>query len=215
MDMEERLRLSYAMIWIPIIFLILFGSFNYLHRITTENQILKTEVKSKINIIEKFDRYEKSSRGTMEDLEKQLDDIRKEKLKVEEDFQKFKSSRAEEKLPVFRLTAYDLSVASCGKVPGDYWYGMTAIGFDLRGKSRLEAMTIAVDPEIIALGSKVYIEVIGNRWNYLSGYYWARDTGGAIKSLAADIFLGDFSSTNESKIVSDFGVQKGYIKILK
>ncbi len=57
--------------------------------------------------------------------------------------------------------------------------GITKTGVDLRGNP--EAKVIAVDPDVIPLGSKVYIE--GH------GYAQAEDTGGAIKGNRIDIFI--------------------------
>lgn len=60
--------------------------------------------------------------------------------------------------------------------------------------------TIAVDPNVIPLGSKVYIEGIG--------YRIAEDTGGAIKGNIIDLFMG-----SESECI-EFGRQNLKIQIL-
>ncbi|WP_019414134.1 G5 and 3D domain-containing protein [Paenisporosarcina sp. TG20] len=57
--------------------------------------------------------------------------------------------------------------------------GITATGIDLRSNPGLKV--IAVDPRIIPLGSKVWVEGYG--------YAIAGDTGGAIKGLKIDLFM--------------------------
>ena len=49
---------------------------------------------------------------------------------------------------------------------------------------------IAVDPKVIPLYTKVYIE-FPKGWTHLNGYYQAMDTGGAIKGKIIDVFLDD------------------------
>ncbi len=78
-------------------------------------------------------------------------------------------------------TAYDLSYQSCGKRPGDKGYGITATG------TRACYGTVAVDPSVIPLGSKLYIETTDGSFIY--GYSTALDTGGAIKGNKVDLFF--------------------------
>lgn len=52
-----------------------------------------------------------------------------------------------------------------------------------------EGRTIAVDKNVIPLGSTVYIEGFG--------YYIAEDTGGAIKGNRIDIFLMDYNKARQ------------------
>ncbi|WP_343287511.1 ubiquitin-like domain-containing protein [Bacillus sp. CGMCC 1.16541] len=61
--------------------------------------------------------------------------------------------------------------------------GKTRTGFDLRANPN--AKVIAVDPNVIPLGSKVYVEGYG--------YAVAADTGGAIKGHKIDVFFPDKS----------------------
>ena len=68
-------------------------------------------------------------------------------------------------------TAYTASCNGCS--------GVTAIGIDLRANPN--AKVIAVDPNIIPLGTKVYVEGYG--------YAVAGDTGGAIKGYKIDVFI--------------------------
>lgn len=87
------------------------------------------------------------------------------------------------------LTAYGPGFESTGKHPGDPGYGITA-----SGKVAQPKHTIAVDPELIPLGSLVYINGVG--------YRVAEDVGGAIRGHHIDVF---FSTDDEARI---FGVKQ-------
>ena len=101
---------------------------------------------------------------------------------------------------IFVATAYDLTVASCGKSMDHPQYGITASGYSLKGKS-LSDKFIAVDPKVIKLDSTVHIEFF-EPYTHLTGNYTAVDTGEAIKGSKVDIFFG---GQNVSKEVSNFG----------
>ncbi|HEY4553567.1 MAG TPA: LysM peptidoglycan-binding domain-containing protein [Bacillaceae bacterium] len=68
-------------------------------------------------------------------------------------------------------TAYTASCEGCS--------GITATGLNLKANPNLKV--ISVDPSVIPLGSKVYVEGYG--------YAVAGDTGGAIKGNKIDIFI--------------------------
>ena len=76
--------------------------------------------------------------------------------------------------------------------------GITATGVNLKSNPNLKV--IAVDPSVIPLGSKVWVEGYG--------YAVAGDTGGAIKGNKIDLFM---SSKSEAY---DFGRKKVRVKIL-
>ncbi len=97
-------------------------------------------------------------------------------------------------------TAYDLSYESCGKRPGDRGYGITASGM------RAQYGVIAVDPRVIPLGTRLYIEAADGSWVY--GEAIAGDTGGAIKGNKIDLF---FNSRSECL---NFGRRTAKIYIL-
>ncbi len=78
-------------------------------------------------------------------------------------------------------SAYDLSYESCGKNPGDRGYGITASGM------RAQRGVIAVDPRVIPLGTRLYVESMDSYPDY--GYAIAGDTGGAIKGNRVDLFM--------------------------
>lgn len=109
----------------------------------------------------------------------------------------------------FEITAYDLSLQSCGKSKSHPEYGITASGYSLKGKSIENVKVIAVDPKAIPLGSKVYIEFEDDFRKKYSGVYTARDTGGAIKGNKIDIFIEDCGDKTVSKEAMKFGRVKG------
>jgi 3D (Asp-Asp-Asp) domain-containing protein len=89
-----------------------------------------------------------------------------------------------------KATAYTASCEGCS--------GTTATGIDL--KANPDAKVIAVDPNVIPLGSKVYVEGYGEAT--------AGDTGGAIKGNRIDVFI----PSQQGAI--NFGVKQLKIKIL-
>ena len=138
----------------------------------------------------------------------QLDNLLTKHKKLKEDLEK------NVLLPLgeFEATAYDLSIQSCGKSQANRGYGITANGKNIARHSRESAMTIAVDPNIIPLGTKVYIE-FPEQFKYLNGIYTANDTGSAIKGKVIDVFMGDFKQDTTSEQVWEFGRRK--VKIYK
>ncbi|TMU87438.1 LysM peptidoglycan-binding domain-containing protein [Bacillus sp. BHET2] len=88
-------------------------------------------------------------------------------------------------------TAYTADCEGCS--------GTTATGVNL--KENPDAKVIAVDPDVIPLGSKVYVEGYG--------YATAEDTGGAIKGNRIDVFI---SSQDQA---TDWGRKSVNVKILE
>lgn len=74
-----------------------------------------------------------------------------------------------------RASAYDNSPQSQGR-----WVGRTATGM------KPQRGVVAVDPKVIPLGTKLYIESLDNTKDY--GFAVAGDTGGAIKGNRIDLF---------------------------
>jgi len=87
------------------------------------------------------------------------------------------------------LTAYTAGYESTGKTSDHPQYGIT-----YSGKRVQEGRTIAVDPSVISLGTKVYIEGVGLRV--------AEDIGSAIKGSKIDVFIDDLDEALE------FGVKR-------
>lgn len=105
------------------------------------------------------------------------------------------------KMIVCNATAYDLSYQSVGTRPGDPGHGITATG------TYAKYGTVAVDPRVIPLGSRLYIESPDGSWVY--GYSVAADTGGAIKGNRVDLF---FSSHQDA---INFGRRTANVYILE
>jgi 3D (Asp-Asp-Asp) domain-containing protein len=108
----------------------------------------------------------------------------------------------------YTATAYDLSIASCGKAVGAKYRGFTRSGYNLNGKSWSDAMVVAVDTRKISLGSKILVLFDEKDWrSKYNGIYLAADTGGGVKGKTVDIYLGDIGN-KQMKEVRAFG--RGY-----
>jgi len=103
----------------------------------------------------------------------------------------------------FIATAYDLSFQSCGKYPDNPSYGIT-----YSGSKAIKGRTIAVDPDVIPLGSKVYIE-FPKEYISMNGWYIAEDTGSKVKGNTIDVFMGKSALTE----AMDFGRRKVNLQI--
>lgn len=100
-----------------------------------------------------------------------------------------------------RATAYTASYECTGKRPGDPGFGITYTGIPVRPG------IVAVDPKVIPLGSRLYIEGIGDVPDY--GYALAADIGSAVKGDIIDLY-------KESKEeVKNWGVRKVRVYILR
>lgn len=86
-----------------------------------------------------------------------------------------------------RATAYTADYESTGKGPGDPYFGITATG-TIAKRNNNSYSSVAVDPRVIPLGTKLYIEGYG--------YAIAEDTGGAIKGNRIDLFFNSSSEAN-------------------
>ena len=72
-------------------------------------------------------------------------------------------------------TAYTAYYSCTGKHPDDPWFGITASG------RRVEHGIVAVDRNVIPLGTRLYVE------NY--GFAIAADVGGAIRGYSIDLYM--------------------------
>lgn len=79
------------------------------------------------------------------------------------------------------MTHYCICRKCCGKSPDDPGYGITA-----SGRKATPYVSVAVDPDVIPLGSDILVD-------YGDGdikYYRADDTGGAVKGDHIDLCVG-------------------------
>lgn len=117
----------------------------------------------------------------------------------------YKTSRGDtlrySKVIDMKATSYTASFKDTGKSPGDPGFGITATG------ARVRRGIIAVDPRVIPLGTRVYVEVPGRASDY--GYAVAADVGGAIKGNIIDVYLDSGSA------VGTWGVKRVKVYILK
>lgn len=118
-----------------------------------------------------------------------------------------------ETAPNFVVTAYDLSIQSCGKPFSSRAYGITASGKSLKGLDLRTASTISTDPKVIPLGSIVYLWF--EKAKEYNGLYISNDTGSAIKGNKIDLFFGDFKSESPSSQALAFGKQKAKVIFLE
>lgn len=99
-----------------------------------------------------------------------------------------------------KATAYTASLKDTGKAPGHPLFGITATGKTVRKG------IIAVDPKVIPLHTKVYVEILDSTPDY--GYAVAEDVGGAIKGNKIDLYY------DSQDYVDRFGVKKVRVYIL-
>lgn len=100
-----------------------------------------------------------------------------------------------------RATAYTASYECTGKRPGDPGFGITYTGIPVRPG------IVAVDPNVIPLGSRLYVEGVGDVPDY--GYALAADIGSAVKGDIIDLYKEDKES------VKKWGVRKVKVYILR
>lgn len=146
-----------------------------INKLESDTKAKDNELKSKIdeilNLKKEVDKKEKK----VEELEKKLAQKRqKSKQLVASRGQSVDLSSGQKGryLGVFHATAYDDTPQSQGK-----WVGQTATGV------KPQHGVIAVDPKVIPLGTKLWVEGYGN--------CIAGDTGGAIKGKRLDLFFSN------------------------
>lgn len=179
----------------------------------------RQEREAKIKMQQDIHFITKEVNSRIEEVETKNDELdalqeKNNELRRQVEHLKEEVSRGEARAFHVNVTAYDLSVQSCGKSPGHPEYGITASGISLAGQTLQSARAIAVDPQLIPLGSKVRIKFESSAMQQYNGVYTAVDTGGAIKGNRIDLFFGDSQSVHPSQAALDFGVQSAKVVIL-
>lgn len=95
----------------------------------------------------------------------------------------------------FKASAYS-TYENGDKLAGSKWGSLTASGTTVK-----QGRTIAVDPKIIPLGTKVTIDFPAP-FDYMDGQYIAEDTGSAIKGNKIDVYF------DSVKVAMNFGVRQ-------
>lgn len=106
-----------------------------------------------------------------------------------------KINRSKKETITFNVTAYCSCSKCCGVKSDPKYIGLTA-----SGNYAKEGITIAADTDILPMGTRVYIEGIGERV--------VQDTGSAINGYDIDLY---FNSHEEAKI---FGVKQLEVEII-
>src|SRR5690606_10359564 len=146
------------------------------------------------NEIEKLKQNEKLKENENLKLKENLNELKNENRKLKEELEKYNNLR---KLNIV-ATAYD-AFCDTGCI------GVTATGYDVANTVYKDGFrVIAVDPNVIPLGSILYIET--SKGNILG---IAEDTGGAIKGNRIDILM-----ENREKAY-DFGVRDAKVTVLR
>ncbi len=85
-----------------------------------------------------------------------------------------------------KATAYTTSFEECNKNSDHPAFGITYSGV------RVKKGIIAVDPKVIPLGTRVYIETVGRGANY--GFSLAADTGTGVNGYRVDLYMEERSA---------------------
>ena len=106
-------------------------------------------------------------------MQVQVDDLTNDQITMRDKLDGMAAAQEIICLGTFKVYAYTASAQECGK----------SDGITFTGTKVTVGRTIAVDPAIIPLGSKVYLDG--------RGPYIAEDIGGGIKGKKIDLFFGD------------------------
>ena len=104
------------------------------------------------------------------------------------------------KVLTMKATAYTASYEDTGKTPDHPEFGITYTGI------RAKKGVVAVDPKVIPLGTKLYIEGIGGSPDY--GFAVAAEIGSAVKGNVIDLYM------DSRQAVKQWGVKKVRVYIL-
>lgn len=128
---------------------------------------------------------------------------------IRKDIKELSNRGSVKRIISIKATAYDLSYASCGKRPSHPQYGVTASGYNLRGKG-LEARVVAIDPRLIPLRKYIKVEFENDKYQHMNGWWYTGDTGSAVKGKIVDFYLGE----SQHKEAKAFGRQSAKITMV-
>ncbi|CDQ41894.1 3D domain-containing protein [Virgibacillus salexigens] len=158
-----------------------------IHQLQTENEEKSSKIEQHKSTIE-------DKNKVIDEQEQKIEELKEKRNKLQEELQvKRDSVEQTSQLTTlvkttstnggwkdFKATYYDANYQSTGKYPGDTGYGKTA-----SGRTVTEGVTIAVDPDVIPLGSWVLVKYPDGRVEKRR----ADDTGSAINGNKIDIYV--------------------------
>lgn len=185
-----------AIVSVLVLMLVLIGKYNSLALENQENIVVMNQ---RIEVLQQQIEVVPSISSDVATITKQIDVL---SSKVESNRKELdnKISRGSADVRRMRVTAYDLSVKSCGKLPNHPLYGITASGEPVK-----EWYTVAAGPEL-PFGTKVYISYFREYPN--KGIFVVKDRGSAIKQNCIDVYIADGNACRE------FGVKMLDIYVL-
>lgn len=181
-----------------LIFAVLYsGSIIYLFsdNLTLHNNVIELKEKNQSIITEK-NNTEKSLNKIIEDLQNEIKKLEEEKETLNETI---KELEEETSWKSFTATAYS-TYENGDPYAGKKWGNLTASGAEVK-----QGRTIAVDKDIIPLGSEVEIK-FPDKYSHLNGTYIAEDTGSEIKGNKIDVYFDSYSEC------ISFGVREILVK---
>ena len=208
--MNNKNIMLILLVAIGLLFISLYINKVEIRQLTEENEQNRDDIEiltiEKIQLYEEIKQLERENRDLKLKLKEEATRSAQRKMPPPQPKEEVKPVKSSKDLGQFEITAYIDDAASQGK-----WVGQTATGYSLKGKSRTDAMCVAVDPKVIPLNSKVKLTFEGEMSKY-NGVYTAYDTGGAIKGRIIDLFMGQSGSRQEMK---NFGRRKVKVEIVE
>lgn len=200
--MYIRIPKKHILLFLVLVFSLFFVTIQYFMQynkiITNEDKNKVVELQGKVEYYKNQITYKNNKIKELNIIHSSIKDFEIDLLKAQE----------------FKITAYDLSYRSCGKTSRNKEFGITRAGFDLKGHTWKTSRVIAVDPNVIALGSMVYIQFIDEDYVKYSGLYKAMDTGSKIKGNRIDLFIEDVGDTKVSRKALQFGITQAKVIVL-
>lgn len=179
-----------------------------INNLQLQNDKTKATLDETTGLLEQSKNQLEQSKIQLETTQKQVDTEKARANKAEADLKKKRASRAQSSaVPVTKVSASakttGTSVAGMTAFQATaYYYGTTTAS----GTRVKQGRTIAVDPRLIPLGTKV--RVSSPTHPHLNGVYIAEDTGGVIKGRIIDIYM---NSRNDAL---SFGRRTVYVEVL-
>lgn len=161
--------------------------------VRSKNEKLLEEKHELEQKVEKLTKHIEESQVEIDKLRKENDELKSTNSELEDKLENILGGEWE----TFRLTYYDNYEQSTGKTPDHPYFGITA-----SGRPTEKGVTIAVDPNVVPLGSWVLIKWPDGKIEKRR----ADDTGGLIKGKRIDYYV--------PKVTSSMGVDYVEVKIL-